>query len=98
MHARHLEMLSCILGFCNSSRFLLMLHAIDDTLNKETAVVMLPRFMSWKIKVQIAQCHSNSYWQGQSYIQQFSTPVLLSLVLCCDLSSVLLHPTTFYVK
>lgn len=91
-------MLCCILGFCNSSGFLLTLHVIDDTLNKETAVVMLPRFMSWKIKVQIAQCHPNSYWQGQSYIQQFSMPVLLSLILCCALSRVLLHPATFYVK
>lgn len=60
MHARHLEMLSCTLGFCNS-QVLLMLHVIDDTLNKETAVVMLPRFMSWKIKVPIAQCHPDSY-------------------------------------
>ena len=75
-----------------------MLHVIDDSLNKEIAVVMLPYFMSWKIKVQIAQCHPNRYSQGQSYIQHFSTPVLLSLVLCCALFSVLLHPATFYVK
>lgn len=60
-----------------------MLHAINHTLNKETALVIFPHFIGWKIQVQISQC-----WLAFFYPSAAFTDTVM-----CPPSSALLHST-----